>query len=1687
MMGMVGGQPIKLLVDTGAAVTLVNYDVIKNVSPKIRPTKRKIVGVTGAPLDVKGEAELELTINGLVTNHNCLVVGNMKNEAIIGYDLLKEEGYTLDFSEPGKAERGKRQTACVRLPCEVHIPAYTRKFVRMKPSRRLDLCLEARVEPATMPSPGVWAEDAVSTIDSEGRILVSVVNTTACGITLARRTRVANVFSFQGERVNHIKVVDWISACLESHDESLRCGNVAEMGGGEECFPEKDNEKRRAEEIFSKMELTSLTQKQKQIVQKLVQQYSRSFALDGEPLTATPLTKYRVPTGNAAPIRKRAYRLPECHKEPLKELLKNLQNEGVIAPSKSEWSAPILLVPKGSSGAYRLVTDYRALNKVLTKDAYPLPRIHDLLDNLKGARHFTVLDMKQSYYQFEIAEEDRHKTAFVCCFGLFEYLRMCMGMSRSTSCIQRVLETLFADMKDEVAVFIDDIIVFSEDEDTHAQAVAKVLGRLRGANLTLKPEKCQFFKSQVKYLGHLVSAEGVYPLHENIKKVLQYPVPRDVKELRSFIGLATYYRRFVKDFAKIAKPLTEMTKKGKPWCWGNLEEKAFETLKTKLVSPPILSYPRYDLPFLLQTDASDLALGGVLGQLIDGEVRVIAYGSRSLTAAEQNYSTIEKEALSIVHFVGEYRHYLLGRKFILETDHAPLSFLNKHAAEPKGRLGRWAVQLSEFDFELRYRPGRENGNADCLSRLPVTTIAAEPLAEEEGTEECISVGKIKSGQQKDEWCRSMIGYLRRNELPRGEDLQKRVVLEANRYLIRGDGVLTYLPSHKAFTAPEMGSFPVIVLPPALRDTVMTLMHDALTAGHLGFQKTLRKIQERFFWRNMYSDVEKYTKSCDSCAKIKTPPLRRRAPHAVFTCASRPMEAVQIDFIGPITPRAMDGSKHILVVTDLFTRYAEAFALPDQLASTVAKTLVTEFFCRYGAPWKIHSDRASNFKSSLIKEIMKLYEVHHVQGSSYRPQSQGSVERLNRSLVDMLKHFTGRNVYEWSSYVPYVVSAYNSAVNASTLYTPHELFYGRTARLPLDVLIHKPGPKYKDVDNYHQEVAERLHLSHQQARVNAAEARRAQAKYYNCRAKKRDFRCGDKVYITNEAKNAKRKTGTDEHGNVDSRKFRPAWIGPYTIIERKGEVVYVVKNDSSGKVAIVHEDRMKLTYHSRLERRKRTKLLNKTTAEKTTSRKLRSNANQNKKKEAESRWWDEKGSDVVSSDSSDDENQMVPLEAEGGSRHESETDSEQTNEEEVMEESDSGTGGDDGDYDADGDDDGADDDEDGEDDDGGGGGPIEERAPPELSPHEKEATPRILNDETVVPRVDLSPTLPNLSPHEVVKEQETPRAEGFRAEPRIIDGGPVVEGKFGETPSVRPKSKTSIRLRQYAPEFKPGEKWWNKLKASPKKPGPEAPEKRILEVPISDARKEELRRLLEKDWEKKIQHESKYKSGYVLSLDKHLKSEKEREFVSPLIQAAEAKYERQIQQAKRKLEVPLSDARKAELRRLFEKDWEKKIRHESKHKSGYVLNLDKHLKSEKERDFVSLLIQAAEADYERQIQQERRKLEVPLSDARKEELRRLFEKDWEKKIRHESKYKSGYVLSLDKHLKTEKEREFVSPLIQAAEANYKREIQQSYPNTRRKLKEGGIGKESVLTSQLVGKDFLRGTVRGGVYSLWSPTY
>jgi len=455
----------------------------------------------------------------------------------------------------------------------------------------------------------------------------------------------------------------------------------------------------------------------KHMIQNLLTDFEDIFSRDKYDLGLTTLAEHPIDTGDAKPIKQHPRRTPlKFAGEDLKSLVK-LQKQGIIRPSTSPWASPIVLVRK-KNGEVRHCVDYRMLNAVTKKDAFPIPRVSDCLDAVAGSCYFSTLDITSAYNQIPVKKGDIPKTAFVTKYGLYEYLTMPFGLCNASPTFQRVMEIALSGLQwSTCLIYQDDVIIHSKSFESHVQRLRQVFERIRSAGLKLSPEKCKLFKSEVTFLGHIVSRQGVLPNPDNVLKLVNWPIPRNVTHVRGIIGLGSYYRRFIKDFSSLMKPLIDLTKASTPFHWTDDCQKVLDTLKLKLTSPPIMAYPLEHGQFILDTDASDFAIGAVLSQVQDGVERPIAYGSRTLSKSEKNYCVTDKELLAVRYFIIYYKHYLLGAKFVVRSDHQALKWLFS-LKDPKSRIARWIEDLSEFDFVIEYRPGLKHNNSDGMSRCP---------------------------------------------------------------------------------------------------------------------------------------------------------------------------------------------------------------------------------------------------------------------------------------------------------------------------------------------------------------------------------------------------------------------------------------------------------------------------------------------------------------------------------------------------------------------------------------------------------------------------------------------------------------------------------------------------------------------------------------------------------------------------------------------------------------------------------------------------------------------------------------------------------------------------------------------------------------------------------------------------------
>lgn len=869
------------------------------------------------------------------------------------------------------------------------------------------------------------------------------------------------------------------------------------------------------------LNIAHLNQEEREMLTALCNKYKDIFRKPGQRLSCTRTVQHEIPvSAEQAPINQRPYRLPETQKATVKQHIDEMRANGIIRESCSAWNSPIIIVPKKGKDKTRFCTDYRKLNEVTKGDAHPLPNITEILDQLGGMRYFSTLDLSAGFHQIEIKESDKEKTAFSTPQGHFEYERMPFGLKGAPATFQRLMNEVLRGLIGSICfVYIDDIVCYGRDLTESIDNLEKVFVRLREHKLLLNVEKCSLLHTSVTYLGHIVSRDGVSPDPSKIAAVKNYPEPKNVKELKSFLGLAGYYRRFIKDFAKIAKPLNALFKEGVEYCWSAAQEEAFSTLKNMLTSQPILQYPDFSKEFLLTTDASTEALGAVLSQGELGKDKPIAYASRTLNNAERNYSTTQQELLAIVWAVKQFRPYLWGRHFKVITDHRPLKWLIS-LKDPDSRLTRWTIKLSEYDFEVIHRPGKNNQNADALSRVTLAKVDITPQ-------------EILDNQRK-------------------QDDLKEIERTLDKYEKDSQGYLYYRDKRNRRR---------LIVPKENQKKVLEAYHDTPFGGHQGIERTSDLIKERYYWQSMDKDIAEYVQTCHKCNERKTTAQDAApAPMKISSPLTKPFQKVALDIVGPL-PKTHAGNQYILTFQDHFSKYPEAFALPDQKTTTVAKVFVEEIVCRHGTPEKLLTDQGSNFTSELFKEMCKLLNIDKLQTTAYHPASNGIVERSHQTIMSTLSQFVDSDQRNWDVWLPYVMLAYRATPHSTTRYSPYYLLHGREMRLPTDWVREEIQIDLSE-DDLVQEVKQRIQIASQKVIDNTQQRKESSKQLYDLKAREKQVSVGDKVLLHQPFVRRGR-----------SKKLCKPWIGPYTVIKVDNDVNVTIKK---GKITQkVHVNRIKL--------------------------------------------------------------------------------------------------------------------------------------------------------------------------------------------------------------------------------------------------------------------------------------------------------------------------------------------------------------------------------------------------------------------------------------------------------------------------------------------------------------------------------
>ena len=1192
-----GGVELGAVIDSGSQVTTITSTCFHQLFPQsslMEINWLKLSAANGTNIPYTGYFECNVEVGGRdIPGRGILVTSSGSSSScpvLLGMNVLRDLPNDIlanligaDVSNiPGINATARTIIGLVRIAGKdkMRIPAQSTQIVEV--TGPTCSSKKAVVVDSIVQTPKGIALNPTVTYSPKGRMFLQLVNTTSEDIFLKARTPIGSVQE---------------ASCID--DCSVTCERVQ--------VSDKESQPADAQNLMNTTGLLweGLSPHQRQQAEALLTKNADVFACSDADLGRTTTVTHKIRTVDDEPVRLPYRRISPTQLEEVKEHIRQLLEKDVIRPSTSPYASPIVLVRKGD-GSLRLCVDYRKLNQKTRKDAYPIPRIDESMDSLHGAQWFSTLDLLSGYHQVEMDENDRQKTSFTTPFGLYEYVRMPFGLCNAPGTFQRLMQACLGDQFfSSVLCYLDDVLVYSNTFEDQLERLDRVFARLRQHGLKVKPSKCELFRPEVKYLGHKVSREGVQTDPAKLEAVRNWPTPTSVKELRSFLGFCSFYRRFVKGFSQIAGPLHNLVaslcdnmkaKKTTAFQWDSTHQAAFDQLQQALCEPPVLGYADFTQPFEMEVDASLHGLGAVLYQRQEGKRRVIAYASRTLRGAEKNmdkYSSMKLELLGMKWAITDkFRDYLIGSKFVVFTDNNPLAHLDN--AKLGATEQRWVGALSVFDFDIKYKPGAANRAADGLSRRPQTTN--NERVEHRTSDACcqtvgvtkipseihqtfVEVNNINQGvetngdqdgrststptpfpnytheqleefQRKDPTISRLRHFWEKQQKP---DAHQRTQEEETVILLlrqmdkikERDGLL--------YRVCEDENLWQLLLPRTLVDDVLQACHDQ--AGHQAVKRTTSLIRSRCYWPRMTIRIAEWCEQCDRCTKAKNPPRVREPIRGMV--ASRPNELLAIDFT--VLERDATGRENVLVMTDVFSKYSLAVATRNQTAETTARTLVKEWFTKFGVPQRIHSDQGRNFESSLIQSLCRQYGVQKSHTTPYHPEGNGQAERFNRTLHDLLRTLTSEKKRRWSECLPEVLYAYNATQHSSTGFAPFYLMFGRDPKLPVDFLLGE-SPQGEDVgvNGWVANHTEAFQWAFEKAGERMARETTYRTAHFNKSARERPIGIGARVYRKNHP--------LGRHKIAD--KWQPT---VYKVVSRpRGAAVYVIeKADGAGDRRTVH--------------------------------------------------------------------------------------------------------------------------------------------------------------------------------------------------------------------------------------------------------------------------------------------------------------------------------------------------------------------------------------------------------------------------------------------------------------------------------------------------------------------------------------
>lgn len=1179
--------PNLFIVDCGSDISIIKANRIKSTQIYYPDEKCNIIGIGHGSISTIGTTHTDLLVEGMKIPHKFHIVEDnfpIPTDGIIGRDFLVNYRCKINY-ESWLLE--------VIINCEaLKIPIVN--------NRASTIVLPARCETIKRLNNIALTEDSVVFAQeiSPGIFCAnSIVNRNNCFVKFVNTTN--NDFTLPIEfRPEHAPLATY-TCCLtgEIPSDALR------------------NQTLKSEIITQHLEPQI-----KERLESLCLEFNDIFSLQNDILTHNNFYEQNIQLENKKGVYIKNYRTPEIQKAEINAQVGRMLKEGIIQHSTSPYNSPILLVPKKSSldeKKWRLVVDFRQLNKQIIPDKFPLPRIDEILDHLGRAKYFSTLDLKSGFHQIPLDEPSKRYTAFSTDKGHFEFNRLPFGLNISPNSFQRMMSIALSGLPPHCAfLYIDDIIVVGCSMNHHIANLRKVFQHLRKFNLKLNPAKCHFFKNEVTYLGHNISEKGIQPDKTKYSVISNYPVPKNSDEVRRFVAFCNYYRRFIRNFAELTSPLNKLLRKNTSFTWSEECNNSFNILKRKLTSPQVLQFPDYDKDFIIYTDASKVACGAVLAQTHDGVELPIAFASKAFTKGESNKSTIEQELTAIHWAINHFRPYIYGRKFIIRTDHRPLIYLFS-LKNPSSKLTRMRWDLEEYNFEVEYIKGKENVLSDALSRIKITSetlkqmyVVTRSMTRSNATRltdlptqetdqlhvyetlsnlEAFDIPKLSFSYNSNQTCLNMVIYdkkFRKRITPtlslaigkpeifkiglekilkfidgrpadntnRGTIFPKKLAIQTNDSLFNHVDMKLF----KDIGNGILRNVTIIIYEKPVVVSNETQINNIIKQYHdspIGGHLGINRLYKKLKSLYSWSNMKQtITEYVKSCSLCKT--NKHHIPlktQAIVT--TTPNKPFDIVSIDTVGPFALTekGNRYAVTMQCDLSKYVIAVPVPDKAATTIAKAVVDKCILVFGPMKCIKTDQGTEYKG-VFDEVCKLLRIDHKCSTAYHPQTIGALERNHKCLNEYLRIFGNERQNDWDEWLMFYCFCYNTTPNIQHNFTPFELIFGKKLNTFEFCDKNQIDPLY-NLDSYQKELKFRLQVTHNNVMKTINNEKIKRTNETNSKIVASDIGIGDIVYLQIE----------------NRHKLEPIYSGPYKVTKVSSSNAVIT--DSNNKHQEVHKTRL----------------------------------------------------------------------------------------------------------------------------------------------------------------------------------------------------------------------------------------------------------------------------------------------------------------------------------------------------------------------------------------------------------------------------------------------------------------------------------------------------------------------------------